>query len=543
MASYSNPKSIALITTGLFFLYVLLSQNHFPDKIVEDLIVPEQGDARQCRSRVEFQSYRRKSTDPSAESYSPSPALIVPEQGDARQCRSRVEFQSYRRKSTDPSAESYSPSPALIHRLRRYEQIHARCSRLIQDDPNGDHGDCQFVVWIAPFGSQGLGNKMLAIASTFLYALLTNRVLLIARDSSAENMDRLFCEPFPKSSWLLPRPLEIRLSTVNDSSRIGHAPDLKITPQHCHDFASSIKFPDVAYSYLSVDYTPDDRKFFCKEQQKLLQSQVTWLFLRSNVYFAPGLFLVESFRSDLAKLFPQQQAIFHHLSRYLFHPIDPVWDRTARFYDSYLARADRVVGIQMRVPPHLQGVRQNLAAEVFQCAVETKILPNISKNNVERIKLRSSISSQQQQIAAVVTSLDEHHFDVLREIYLNSSTADGSIVRVEQPSHEGQQHTGFLDHDEKALAEIYLLGLSDVLITSPGSTFGYIGQGLAGLRPWLMWAGPGSGRDICSKARTMDPCFFSFGESNCDCGEAVKLDNVERCQDWPIAPGVQLKTT
>ncbi|XP_024518128.1 probable fucosyltransferase 8 [Selaginella moellendorffii] len=503
MVSYSNPKSIALITTGLFFLYVLLSHNHFPDKIVEDLIVPEQGDARKCRSRVEFQSYRRK--------------------------------------STDPSAESYTPSPALIHHLRRYEQIHARCSRLIQDDPNGDHGDCQFVVWIAPFGSQGLGNKMLAIASTFLYALLTNRVLLIARDSSAENMDRLFCEPFPKSSWLLPRPLEIRLSTVNDSSRIGHAPDLKITPQHCHDFASSIKFPDVAYSYLSVDYTPDDRKFFCKEQQKLLQSQVTWLFLRSNVYFAPGLFLVESFRSDLAKLFPQQQAIFHHLSRYLFHPIDPVWDRTARFYDSYLARADRVVGIQMRVPPHLQGVRQNLAAEVFQCAVETKILPNISKNNVERIKLRSSISSQQ-QIAAVVTSLDEHHFDVLREIYLNSSTADGSIVRVEQPSHEGQQHTGFLDHDEKALAEIYLLGLSDVLITSPGSTFGYIGQGLGGLRPWLMWAGPGSGGDVCSKARTMDPCFFSFGESNCDCGD-VKLDNVEQCQDWPIAPGVQLKTT
>jgi xyloglucan fucosyltransferase len=46
-------------------------------------------------------------------------------------------------------------------------------------------------VW-TPFN--GLGNRMLALASTFLYALLVDRVLLM---HALQEFDGLFCDSFP----------------------------------------------------------------------------------------------------------------------------------------------------------------------------------------------------------------------------------------------------------------------------------------------------------------------------------------------------------
>nr|ABF98557.1 hypothetical protein LOC_Os03g50800 [Oryza sativa Japonica Group] len=59
--------------------------------------------------------------------------------------------------------------------------------------------------WI---GDGGLGNRILAAASAFLYAVLTARVLLV--DTSNE-MDELFSEPFPGTAWLLLRDFPLVL--------------------------------------------------------------------------------------------------------------------------------------------------------------------------------------------------------------------------------------------------------------------------------------------------------------------------------------------
>jgi xyloglucan fucosyltransferase len=53
--------------------------------------------------------------------------------------------------------------------------------------------------------------------------------------------------------------------------------------------------------------------------------------------------------------------------------------------------------------------------------------------------------------------------------------------------HEEFQRFGVRSHDSKAWAEIYLLSLTDVLATTSQSTFGYVAQGLGGLRPWVMY--------------------------------------------------------
>jgi hypothetical protein len=42
----------------------------------------------------------------------------------------------------------------------------------LESGRNGDRGECRYVLWLP---IQGLGNRMLGLVSTFLYALLTGQ--------------------------------------------------------------------------------------------------------------------------------------------------------------------------------------------------------------------------------------------------------------------------------------------------------------------------------------------------------------------------------
>jgi xyloglucan fucosyltransferase len=61
----------------------------------------------------------------------------------------------------------------------------------------------------------------------------------------------------------------------------------------------------------------------------------------------------------------------------------------------------------------------------------------------------------------------------------------------------------------KAWAEMYLLSLSEVLVTSAWSTFGYVAQGLGGLKPWVLYKiEQGNTRNpSCVRDLSMEPCF------------------------------------
>ena len=88
-----------------------------------------------------------------------------------------------------------------------------------------DHNstDCRYVGWVADCG---LGNRMLSITSAFVYALLTNRVLLIDQEYE---MVGLFCEPFPNTSWILPEdfPFKKNLRGFNQKDSYSYGNLLK----------------------------------------------------------------------------------------------------------------------------------------------------------------------------------------------------------------------------------------------------------------------------------------------------------------------------
>jgi hypothetical protein len=80
------------------------------------------------------------------------------------------------------------------------------------------------------------------------------------------------------------------------------------------------------YVYLHLDGGADyhDKLFYCDEQQRLLRG-TPWLLMKTDSYLVPGLFIVPSLRGELERMFPEKDAVFHHLSRYLLHPANALW--------------------------------------------------------------------------------------------------------------------------------------------------------------------------------------------------------------------------
>jgi xyloglucan fucosyltransferase len=379
---------------------------------------------------------------------------------------------------------------------------------------------------------------MLAAASAFLYALLTDRVLLV--DPSNE-MGELFCEPFPGATWLLPLDFPLTSYTnfsIDTPERYGNLLKKKVIS--AAPTTTAQRLPAFAYLHLDNQYTDEDKMFFCEEDQRVLRD-IRWLVMRTDTYIVPGLFLAPGFQEELAMLFPEPDTVFHHLGRYMFHPNNHVWGLVRRYHDAYLAAAHRRVGIQVRV---FDGKNSpEVLEQITKCTQRERLLPEVLAAGIEPSAVPPTLAGK--SIAVLVTSLRAWYYDRIKSMYWERATSNGDAVGVHQPSHEEYQKFGAKSHDAKAWAEIYLLSLTDVLVTSGWSTFGYVAQGLGGLTPWVMYR-PENASLVpdppCVRDLSMEPCFHSPPYYDCrikkgaDTGEI--LPHVQHCKD--VSWGVKL---
>ncbi|KAG2610311.1 galactoside 2-alpha-L-fucosyltransferase-like [Panicum virgatum] len=464
-------------------------------------------------------------------------------------CRSRYQSAAYRR---NPGRR---PSEHLVSRLRRQEARQRRCGPgtaayrdALEQLKSGKNAaaaaapsppECKYLVSIS---YRGLGNRLLAAASAFLYALLTGRTLLV--DPSAET-DSLFCEPFPNTTWLLPPgfPFALWSLYIDTPERYGKMRESgALRPPGVASGGSPAAAagtptpPAFAYIHLDYNQTDHDKLFFCDEDQRLL-SGFQWLVLRTDSYIVPGFFLLETFREELDALFPERDAVFHHLGRYLFHPANHVWGLVTRYYHAHLAWARRRVGIQVRVFPW-EPDSPELLGRITRCTQEEGLLPRVV--DTEEEPAGRGVKSS----AVLITSLKAWYYEQVKGMYWEKAAAGGEVVVVSQPSHEEFQHYGLRSHEYKAWAEIFLLSLTDALVTTGKSTFGYVAQGLAGMRPWVLPPNQangtaGHGRP-CTRGVSVEPCFHTAPPYDCksrrDSGETVP--HVRHCEDVPT--GLQL---
>uniref|UniRef100_A0A1D1XU91 Fucosyltransferase n=1 Tax=Anthurium amnicola TaxID=1678845 RepID=A0A1D1XU91_9ARAE len=467
---------------------------------------------------------------------------------DSESCLSRQEISLYRDKPPP-----WEPSSHLLQRLREYEARHKLCapntelynetlSLLLRPGRPTTSGDpppaCKYLVW-SP--RDGLGNRMLSLASTFAYALLTRRVLLIDR---SKDMADLFCEPFPETTWLLPPDHPLAPFYVFDKSYPQRYGKVLI--------GNKKRIPAFVYLHLAHDYTDDDKRFFCdpsgeeeEEEGSSPLHAIPWVVVRSNQYFIPALFLNPAFENELHRLFPEKEAVFHLLSRYLFHPTNAVWGLITRYYRAYLAMAEEKVGIQIRVFDNRAAPFDVVLKQILNCTLREKLLPEVTSTTRRPGVVSSGAGERTPTKSVLLTSLSSGYFERIKDMYWEHPAAGGGVVvRVHQPSHEEWQQTDSGGHDRKALAEMYLLGLSDALVTTAGSTFGYVAQALAGVRPRVMAAPAGGGvpEPACVRAASAEPCFQYPPSYDCRAGRRGDLGKVapyvRHCED--VNWGLQL---
>ncbi|XP_062207234.1 probable fucosyltransferase 8 [Phragmites australis] len=458
---------------------------------------------------------------------------------DRRACLSRYQSAQYYKYFP------YAPSPYLLHKLRAYEARHKKCApgtplyaksvAQLRSGRSTEAMECNYLVWL-PY--EGLGNRMLSMLSGFVYALLTDRVLLV--DLPQDSTD-LFCEPFPDTTWVLPPDFPVanlfRLGVNPDQSYRNLLGKKKIVKDPANATVQSVP----PYVYLSLAHNIEfmDNLFFCSDDQLVL-AKVNWLLLFSDLYFVPSLYSMAEFRGELQRLFPAKESVSHLLARYLFHPSNTVWGLVTRYYHSYLAQASQRIGVQIRIFPFSTIPVDDMYNQILACSRQEHILPEIDGDEAAVTGNLSTTNGDNGAAAAgskaiLVASLYADYYERIRSTYYEHAAKGGVRVGVFQPSHEERQATGKLEHNQKALTEIYLLSFSEVLLTSGMSTFGYMSSSLAGLRPTVLHTAfhhkvP---KTPCMRAVSMEPCNLTPPSVKCQ-GTAVDKDlarHVNNCED------------
>ncbi|KAG8094235.1 hypothetical protein GUJ93_ZPchr0012g20312 [Zizania palustris] len=468
--------------------------------------------------------------------------LLSPE-FDEGTCLSR--YEALRRWKPSP----FPVSPYLVERLRLYEANHRRCGpstaryreavAQLESGRNADHAECRYVVWLP---IQGLGNRMLSLASTFLYALLTGRVVLV---HEPPEMKGLFCEPFPGTSWLLPPDFPYK-NGFSASSKESYVTMLENDVVRYVDDSSGAggganasALPPYVYLHLEQIQLRLQNHTFCEEDHRVLD-MFNWMVLRSDSYFAVALFLMPAYRAELDRMFPAKGSVFHHLGRYLFFPGNRAWGIVERFYDGYLSGADERLGLQVRIVPYMAVPFEIMYEQILRCTQEHGLLPKVTNSSEQPRGLRpSSGGGGRAKVKAVlVVSLKPAYYDKLHSAYYTNATATGEVVAVYQPSHDEDQHSEARAHNERALAEIYLLSFCDRVVTTGWSTFGYVAHALAGLRPWLLtpldWTKMRA--DVaCVRPSSVEPCLHSPPSLVCrarrDLDPVAHLPFLRHCED------------
>lgn len=110
-------------------------------------------------------------------------------------------------------------------------------------------------------------------------------------------------------------------------------------------------------------------------------------------------------------MFPEKDTVFHRLGRYLFHPSNEAWKLISDYYQEHLAKADKRIGLQIRVFSPVSTPQQTVMDLVLSCTLKHKILPQVD--------LQTSAGKNHSVKAVLVASLHREYGDNLRSMYLS----------------------------------------------------------------------------------------------------------------------------
>ncbi|KAL2607528.1 hypothetical protein R1flu_026101 [Riccia fluitans] len=435
-------------------------------------------------------------------------------------CRSRAEMKSLYAERKHMKGVPVNKQWDLVY--SEYEKLHRTCIKRVGDlqyyfASKNTSIACNFLIAEPHFG---LGNKLFHTSSAFLYAILTQRVMVIP-DST--DIPELMCEPFAGSSWGMSEGFyNVTMEMRNSSENFWKAVDSdKLVGQGKGTLGSSMYA-----SSMNDAWVGPEPRFWCNTEQKYMNS-VTWLSMSGCTLFAHKLFAIGMFREILEDLFPNK-VVLTHLLRSLLLPGDSAWERILHVNEVYLSGAEKQVGVQVRFfqeDEEYQLKNDRINKRITKCMWENKILPEVCPasprdkawNDPKFAQCKTKMSAKDhenpQVIKVLVGSLFLGLHDHLNDIYLrHEMTTTKEAVGIIQLTHELMQGSG-VEVDTQALVEIISLSMSDVLLITPMSTFGGVIHGYGGLIPWFIEFGPEEDPPVvCQKGKGIEPCYMGASQ-------------------------------
>lgn len=246
---------------------------------------------------------------------------------------------------------SPKPNEKLEELLKRYIRLHDKHTRELGFEEalrlplHSRANKIKYLVWM-PHEDGGLAGQMLSLVSAFLFAILTDRVLLA--DFPPE-IEHVFCEPFPNSSWLLPEDLKFALKA---------APKAMLAVKQREP---------VRMAKLSLergDMTDDKHLLSCHGTLKAVFGHIQWLVIQADYDFTQTIASNRAHQNQLNQLFgllSQESgntggSIYAPLHRFLLHPSNFLWEKLTSQYHIYYSDQDPR---PLRIAIHPAGVGEH----------------------------------------------------------------------------------------------------------------------------------------------------------------------------------------
>lgn len=247
--------------------------------------------------------------------------------------------------------------PDLNEHFQRYNRLHDKALRDLPAEEafklslTSAKNTVRYIVW-RPVGDD-LAGRLLSLVSTFLLALLTDRVLLV----NFPYVRLLFCEPFTKSTWIFPQK---HLADLNKFVMMKDALQTR----------SPLR---IARLKLKEEFVDDDSIFVtCNGNIKTMLSHVQMVLVESPVGFVELIASNPSHRNRISTLF-QDLAIYPLLMHHLLHPANDMWFRIIDAYHAHFTNhQDRPARLGIYMPLASDSKDNKVSLEVkrkVQCAI------------------------------------------------------------------------------------------------------------------------------------------------------------------------------
>ena len=369
----------------------------------------------------------------------------------------------------------------------RYQKLH---HTILHETPPEKQ---RFVFFTAP--ESGLGNRMQALTSAFLVALLTDRALIVQWKShmmSGANIDDLF--QHPGFDWSSPEAYNIMATSS--------VPDWKsyISFPYCRTCASrGGKHIRDSYSRLLCDADAS------------IETDARVLQIYSTQWFAPVLAHNPHYRDRICKLLGKD--LGGVLTRFLYKPVPAIQNEIDRLKAEF-DQSHRVIGLKLRMN-EASAIDLDQVDSFYTCAAALEEqLYNLPP------RVAHPVGAGPPKKVRWFLATDRYSEKVRLQSLIGDRLIDAGAGMVSKSGAAGMMN---------AVVDMWVLGEADELINSPYSTFGYMAHTRTSLLPHVV-----AKSSHCYRLHNSQPCFqYWFAMPLLSCWEnsmfSVDMMNQHNC--------------